>query len=60
MRVMLGPARYYGEERIKRKFAILPCCAAREIRWLEPVVIKQCWWDNQWNNVEFIDKKGKA
>ena len=46
-----------GDIKVKRKFALLPICLNKEVRWLEWVTIEYVYneWDNDWYMVRFID-----
>jgi hypothetical protein len=49
-----------GDQKIKRKFAILPIKVNDEVRWLEWVTVKYTYYDNKdcvigWWATEFID-----
>lgn len=46
-----------GDIKVKRKFAILPICLNKEVRWLEWVTIECVYneWDNDWYMTRFID-----
>lgn len=47
------------EQRIVRKFLLLPMKIGRETRWLEWATVRQKYdWSN-WMNVEFIDEEKK-
>lgn len=51
----------YGDEKIKRKFAILPIKVDDEVRWLEWVTVKYTYYVNRdcvagWHATEFIDE----
>lgn len=50
----------YGNEKIKKKFAILPVTVKNEVRWLEWVVVKYRYYINSdcvegWHAIEFIN-----
>lgn len=50
----------YGDEKIKKKFAILPIATKDEVRWLEWVTVRYRYYVNQdcvkgWHAIEFID-----
>ena len=54
----------YGDEKIKRKFAILPIRVENEVRWLEWVTVKYLYYVDKdciagWHAIEFIDKEIK-
>lgn len=50
-----------GTIRYRKRFALLPICVNREVRWLETVYLKQTlssdWDDVWWDNIKFLTKE---